>query len=84
MKFNYPVELQRIRELENYEYPEEETIAVRCYRKDIEILLSYISELSSKLSIDLISNQELVILNKLRDNLNDFIKDNVVVLTGAE
>jgi hypothetical protein len=70
------------------DYPKE-LLRIRSTRKikdgdDIDILLSYIDELSTVKAIDAVLGQELKSLNRLRDNLNDFIKDNVVVLAGAE
>lgn len=81
---DYPKELARIRELKNYEYQCGLELGVHRYREDIDILLSYIEELSKVATVNTSCTQELKSLNKLRDNLNDFIKDNVVVLAGAE
>lgn len=81
---DYPKELARIRELKNYEYQYGLELGVYRYREDIDILLSYINELSTVKAIDAVLGQELKSLNKLRDNLNDFIKDNKVVLKGGE
>lgn len=77
---DYPKELERIRFTSNLNIEQ----SVDEYVNDIDILLSYINELSTVKAIDAVLGQELKSLNKLRDNLNDFIKDNKVVLKGGE
>lgn len=77
---NYPKELERIRFTSSLGIVQ----STDEYVGDIDILLSYIDELSKVATVNTVCSQELKSLNKLRDNLNSFIKDNVVVLTGAE
>lgn len=77
---DYPKELERIRFTSNLNIEQ----SVDEYVNDIDILLSYINELSTVKAIDAVLGQELKSLNKLHDNLNDFIKDNKVVLKGGE
>lgn len=77
---DYPKELERIRFTSNLNIEQ----SVDEYVNDIDILLSYINELSTVKAIDAVLGQELKSINKLRNNLNDFIKDNKVVLKGGE